>query len=149
MMTRTGKRMRRVKKLARVGIWIAVTAQLTLTSVSTAWMLVAAGSMAALAAVSVTAAVLELRAEGRWVGWRRKGNALSGRGRDDDGPAGKAVRWRHTLAVLSRLMPVSAGRRWLAEAQSVLAEVTAARRGAAVRSYLLSGAPAGGDDVGT
>ena len=43
-----------------------------------------------------------------------------------------------TLAVVSRLMPRSAGRRWLAEAVSTLAEVPAARRGAAVRSYLLS-----------
>jgi hypothetical protein len=43
-----------------------------------------------------------------------------------------------TLAVVSRLMPASAGRRWLAEAESLLAEVPAARRGAAVRSYLLS-----------
>jgi len=40
--------------------------------------------------------------------------------------------------VVSRLMPRSAGRRWLAEAESVLAETTAARRGAVVRSYLLS-----------
>jgi hypothetical protein len=64
----------------------------------------------------------------------RKGSGLSGRGRDDgDGPAGEAVHRRHALAVVSRLMPRSAGRRWLAEA-----EVTAARRGAAVRSYLLS-----------
>ena len=40
--------------------------------------------------------------------------------------------------MMSRLMPRSAGRRWLAEAESLLAEVTAARRGAVVRSYLLS-----------
>jgi len=39
---------------------------------------------------------------------------------------------------VSRLMLASAGRRWLAEAESLLAEITAARRGAAVRSYLLS-----------
>ena len=72
MMPRAGTRLRRVKKLARAGMWIAVTAELTL------------------------------------------------------------------LSVVSRLMPASAGRRWLAEAESLLAEVTAARRGAAVRSYLLS-----------
>jgi hypothetical protein len=53
-------------------------------------------------------------------------------------PAGDAVhRWR-TLAVVSRLMPAAAGRRWLTEAESLLTEVTVARRGAAVRSYLLS-----------
>jgi hypothetical protein len=31
-----------------------------------------------------------------------------------------------------------AGRRWLAEAESLLSEITAAQRGAATRSYLLS-----------
>ena len=35
-------------------------------------------------------------------------------------------------------MPRSAGRRWLAEAESLLAEVADAQRGAAVRSYLRS-----------
>jgi hypothetical protein len=35
-------------------------------------------------------------------------------------------------------MPAAAGRRWLTEAESLLTEVTVARRGAAVRSYLLS-----------
>jgi hypothetical protein len=69
----------------------------------------------------------------------RAGNGLSVRVRDgDDGLDREAVHRWHTLAVVSRLMPPSAGRRWLAEAESLLAEVTAARRGAAVRSYLLS-----------
>jgi hypothetical protein len=130
--------MRRVTKPARVGMWIALTAQFALLiSVSTGWWLwVATGCGAALAVLS---AIAELEADGRWGGWREKGGGLSGRGRDDgDGPAGEAVhRWR-TLAVVSRLMPAPAGRRWLAEAESLLAEVTAARRGAAVRSYLLS-----------
>jgi hypothetical protein len=64
---------------------------------------------------------------------------LSGRGReDDDGPAPTAAgRW-HALSLVSRLMPRSAGRRWLAEAESLLSELAAARRSAAVRSYLLS-----------
>jgi hypothetical protein len=90
-------------------------------------------------ALSVGAAVAEVKADGRGRGVRGKGGGQSGRGRDDgDGPAGEAVRGWHALAVVSRLMPRTAGRRWLAEAQSLLAEVTAARRGAAVRSYLLS-----------
>jgi hypothetical protein len=50
----------------------------------------------------------------------------------------RAARRRHGLVMVSRMMPGSAGRRWLAEAQSVLWEITAAQRGAAVRSYLLS-----------
>jgi hypothetical protein len=72
-------------------------------------------------------------------GSRGRGGGLTGRGRDnDDGLAGAAAhRWR-ILALVSRLMPRPAGRRWLAEAESLLSELTAARRGAALRSYLLS-----------
>jgi hypothetical protein len=46
-------------------------------------------------------------------------------------------RW-HALVIASRLMPRSAGDRWLAEAESTLSEITKARRGPALRSYLLS-----------
>ena len=53
-----------------------------------------------------------------------------------DGPV--AHRW-HGLVMVSRMMPGPAGRRWLAEAESVLWEINAAQRFAAVRSYLLSG----------
>ena len=42
------------------------------------------------------------------------------------------------LVMVSRMMPGAAGRRWLAEAESLLSEIAAARRGAAIRSYLLS-----------
>ncbi len=49
-----------------------------------------------------------------------------------------AHRW-HGLVMVSRMMPGPAGRRWLAEAESVLSEITAAQRAMAVRSYLLSG----------
>jgi len=56
----------------------------------------------------------------------------------DAGPAGQdPYQWR-TLLMVSRMMPGSAGRRWLAEAESLLSEIAAARRGAAVRSYLRS-----------
>jgi hypothetical protein len=148
MMPRTGTQQRRVKKLAGAGFWIAAWAGVAaawagvaLVSASTdwTWVLVAAVCTLALAALSVIAAVAGLRADGRWRGIRRKGGGLSTRGRDDDdGLAGEAAHRWHTLAVMSRLMPRSGGRRWLAEAESLLAEVTAARRGAAVRSYLLS-----------
>jgi hypothetical protein len=94
-------------------------------------------------AVGVSAAVA-VAASGDLPGGRRRGShgrgsGLSGRGRDDDdGPAGPtAHRWR-TLVVVSRLMPGPAGRRWLSEAESLLSEITAARRGAAIHSYLLS-----------
>jgi hypothetical protein len=134
----------------RAAVLLIIAAQeISLISVSAGWLWVATGCAVALAALSLIAdvaeriaAVAELKADGRWGGWRRKGSGLSGRGRDDgDAPADDAVhRWR-TLAVVSRLMSRSAGSRWLAEAESLLAEITAARRGAAVRSYLLSAAP--------
>ena len=76
---------------------------------------------------------------GRGRGGHGRGGSLSGRGRDyDDGPVGAAAdRW-HTLVMASRLMPRSAGRRWLAEADSLLSEITPVLRAAARRSYLLS-----------
>jgi hypothetical protein len=94
-------------------------------------------------AVGVSASVAVVTRGGLPGGRRRgghgRGSGLSGRGRDDDdGPAGPAAhRWR-MLVMVSRLMPGPAGRRWLAEAESLLAEITADRRGSAVRSYLLS-----------
>jgi hypothetical protein len=98
------------------------------------WVPVAVGT-AAVTAVGVSI----YRPSGRRRGSRRRGSGLDGRGRDDDdGPAGAAAhRWR-MLATVSRLMPRPAGRRWLAEAESLLPEITAVRRGAAIRSYLLS-----------
>ena len=71
---------------------------------------------------------------------RRRGQdgGLGGQRRADPGPAGPApYQWRKLLMV-SRMMPGSAGRRWLAEAESLLSEIAPARRGAAVRSYLRS-----------
>jgi hypothetical protein len=62
-----------------------------------------------------------------------------GPGRDDDeGPVvATGHQWR-MLTVVSGLMPRLAGRRWLAEAESLLSEIAPVQRGAAVRSYLLS-----------
>ena len=72
-------------------------------------------------------------------GGRGRGGGLGARGRDDeDGLAGAVAHRWHVLLMVSRLMPRSAGRRWLAEAGSLLSEIAAARRGAAIRSYLLS-----------
>jgi hypothetical protein len=70
---------------------------------------------------------------------RGRGDGLSGLGRDDAaGPAGVVASRRHMLVMASRLTPRSAGRRWLAEVDSLLSEITPARRAPAVRSYLLS-----------
>jgi hypothetical protein len=140
MMPRT--RLEWVERLAGAGMWIAIGASVFLASTRPGRMWLLAGCIVALAVVSAVAGIPRRRAGRRLV--LRKGNGrardggLSGRGHDDDGPAGEAVRGWHTLAVVSRLMPRAAGRRWLAEAQSLLAELTAAQRGAAVRSYLLS-----------
>jgi hypothetical protein len=132
-----------VKKLARASAWAATSAMLVLCVEATqrgwlwTWIWVALAFMVVLNAIGVIASIAELRAEGRYGGFWPKGSGLSGLGRDDDGPAGEAVhRWR-ALVTVSRLMPRSAGRRWLAEAESLLAEITDARRQAAIRSYLL------------
>ena len=45
---------------------------------------------------------------------------------------------RPVLRAVARLMPRAAGRRWLAEAESVLFEMPPGRRGRALRSYLCS-----------
>ena len=136
MMPRTGPRRERVKKqeivwLAGAGMWIAVGAAAAVLPGMDGWVRVTFACCMGLTALSFIA-VYRIRS-------RRTGNGLGVRGWDhDDGPDGRAVhRWR-TLAAVSRLMPASAGRRWLAEAGSLLAEVPAARRGAAVRSYLRS-----------
>jgi hypothetical protein len=97
------------------------------------WVPFAVGTAVVAVAVSIDAP------GGREKGGHGSGSGLSGRGRDDnDGPAGPAAHRWHVLVMVSRLMPGNAGRRWLAEAQSLLSEITPARRGAAVRSYLLS-----------
>jgi len=68
------------------------------------------------------------------------GASASARGQREAAPAAPASarRQRRLLLSVSRLMPRPSGRRWLAEAESLLSEIAAARRGAAVRSYLLS-----------
>jgi len=91
-------------------------------------------------AVGVPVAAAVLTSGGLRGGGRRRhgrGSGLSRGGRDDDGPVGAAHRWR-VLAMVSRLMPGPGGRRWLAEADSLLSEIAPAGRGAAIRSYLLS-----------
>jgi hypothetical protein len=89
------------------------------------------------AGLAVIAAIAVAGITGR-PGGRGRGSGLGGRGRNDDGPVGVAAHRWHTLVMVSRLMPRSAGCRWLAEAESLLSEIAAARRGAAIRSYLLS-----------
>ena len=56
----------------------------------------------------------------------------------DAGHAPMTAGERPVLRAVARLMPRAAGRRWLAEAESLLFEMPAARRGRAVRSYLCS-----------
>jgi hypothetical protein len=75
-----------------------------------------------------------------------RGDGVRGR---PGGPGGPAVdadeqsagttphRWR-SLVMVARFMPRSMGRRWLAEAESLLPDISPARRGPAIRSYLLS-----------
>jgi hypothetical protein len=78
----------------------------------------------------------------------RSGRGRSGRGRGggqgglglegDTGRVPVAAARRPVLRTVARLMPREAGRRWLAEAESLLFEIPGGRRGQAVRSYLWS-----------
>jgi hypothetical protein len=66
-----------------------------------------------------------------------RGSGPTGRGlAGDAGPAPAAAGRQPVLRAVSRLMPTAAGRRWLAEVQSVLFETATRQRGKAVRSYL-------------
>ena len=142
-------RLERVERLAGFGVWVPSGVAFYLASTRTDWTFVPSGCLMALAVVAVTAHI-QRRLAGQRLdlgegsgrsghGQDDGGSGVGGQGRDDDaGPAAEAVYRRRTLAVVSRLMPGSAGRRWLAEAESLLAEVAATRRGASVRSYLRS-----------
>jgi hypothetical protein len=113
-----------VERLAGAGMWIAIGVSVCLLAARLEWTWVSSACIVALALVSAVAGIPRRRAGRRLV--LRKASA--------DEP----VHGHRTFAVVSRLMPASAGPRWLAEAESVLAEVPPARRAAAVRSYLRS-----------
>lgn len=82
------------------------------------------------------------RAAGRDGFWPRGGGrGPVFRGHSPESDAGRALlplRWWPALSLASRLMPRDPGRRWLAEAESVLSETGAGRQRAAIRSYLRS-----------
>jgi hypothetical protein len=67
-------------------------------------------------------------------------SAISAHNQREAGPVAPASARRQLrlLITVSRMMPTPSGQRWLAEAESLLSEIAAARRGAAVRSYLRS-----------
>ena len=131
-------RKERVKQRARVGICITMGAMVVLLLLRPGWTWVPVAFVIAVSVISPIGSTGDLPG-GRRRGGSGIGSGLSGHGRDDDGgPVGGAAhRWR-MLVMLSRLMPRSAGQRWLTEAESLLSEITPARRGAAIRSYLLS-----------
>jgi len=134
------------KKRARVAIFIAAGATVVSTTLSgtrfSGWIWVpwvlGIGLIIVFSAISMHSGG-GLRAR-RGTSGTSGTSGLGGRDRGaGDRPDGlTAYRW-HGLVMVSRMMPGPAGRRWLAEAESVLWEIGAARRAAAVRSYLLSG----------
>jgi len=135
MMPDIGREARRKKRVPVIGLilfgTLVVAALLQAFQPGWQWVSFAVG-VPAITAVGVS--IDSPRRHGR--SSRRRGSGLSGHSRDDDGPAATG-RWR-VLAIVSRLMPRAAGRRWLAEAESLLPDIAPARRGAAIRSYLLS-----------
>jgi len=137
MMPGIDPRKERVKQWARVGICIAMGAVTVLVIIQPGWTWVTPAFVIAVSVLSTIARTGGLPGgRGRRSG---RGSGLSGRGRDDDDGPAAAHRWR-MLVMVSRLMPGPAGRRWLAEAESLLSEIAPVRRGAAIRSYLLSAA---------
>jgi hypothetical protein len=76
--------------------------------------------------------------DGRATDGRSRSGGPSGHGRDCDTPAAPAPYWARPLRMAALIMPRRAGQRWLAEADSLLSEITPMRRGRAIRSYLLS-----------
>jgi hypothetical protein len=130
---REARRKKRVPVIALLLFGTAVVAVL-LQAFQPGWQWVSfAVGVTAISAVGVS--IDPPRRHGR--SSRQKGSGPTGHGRDDDDGAAAAYRWR-VLAVVSRLMPRAAGRRWLAEAESLLPDIAPARRGAAIRSYLRS-----------
>jgi hypothetical protein len=118
----------------------------------TAWSVI---GMILVAVANVGIVYLAWPGSGRLLAWSESDSFLlpvrgrRTRGRQTRGAAGHGLpdaagrapvttgRWL-ALRTVARLMPPAAGRRWLAEAESLLYEVAADRRGKAVRSYLLS-----------
>ena len=137
MVPDTDPRKERVRRWARTGICVAMIAMTVLLLSHPRWGWVTPVFCGTVAGLSTVARSGELPGH-RWLarGGERGGG---GRGRDDGRPAGVTAthRWP-SLVLVSRLMPRPAGRRWLAEAESLLSEISSARRRAAVRSYLLS-----------
>jgi hypothetical protein len=112
--------------------WVAVG----LLAPDWGWVAVAVGTSAAIAVgVTIDPPLTRARAS-RDTGGRGAGSYGSA-GWEDDRLVGLTRRWR-VLVLMSRLMPRSTGGRWLAEAESVLGEITPAQRDAAIRSYLRS-----------
>jgi hypothetical protein len=133
MMPDVGPRNERVRQRVRAGMCAAMVAMTVLVIIRPGWTWVPVAFVITVASLSTIAVRGGLpRARSRSFG-------LSVRGRDhDDGPVSAAAyQWR-VLVMMSRTMPRSAGRRWLAEADSLLSEITATGRGAAIRSYLAS-----------
>jgi hypothetical protein len=99
------------------------------------WVPLAVGVVAA-TAVGVTIDPPDRRGRGNR---RLRGSGVAaGHPHDDDVPLHPATDRPRLLILVSWLMPRTAGRRWLAEAESLLAEIAPARHGPAHHSYLLS-----------
>ncbi len=116
--------------------WVVLTSPPLHVSVFLALACVAIGN-AAVVYVAWPGANGFLLRERREGGGRRSGPTGLGLA-GDAGHAPAATGRQPVLRAVSRLMPTEAGRRWLAEVESVLFETASGQRGQAVRSYLRS-----------
>ena len=141
MMPSIDREERRKKRAPVIGFIVSGSLLVSvLLPASWQWLPIAVGTSVAIAVgVTIDPPVGRARRSGLRGRRRERGSGLGAPGRDDaDGLAAvTAHRW-HTLVMVSWLMPRQPGRRWLAEAESLLSEIPAFQRGAAIRSYLRS-----------
>ena len=134
----------RRRKLVPYMSWIMTVAlaaeAVCITFLPKAWQWLPIG--VGIIAITVVGAAIDPPGRDELGGRRRGRRSRRGRvahGADGDAAPAEATAGRPGLMSLAaRLMPPAAGRRWLAEADSLLSEIAPARRARAIRSYLWS-----------
>jgi hypothetical protein len=138
---------RRRKWVPYIG-WMIIASMVSEAVFSTflpaAWQPLPMGiGIVAITVISIISRLIDPPARGAVGGRLRRSRSRRGvvaaYGADGDAAPAEAAASRPRLMTLAGwLMPRSAGRRWLAEADSLLAEIAPSRRARAIRSYLWS-----------